>query len=189
MSNILKVENLQALNFEGSPISIPVSFELRQGEVLFLKGENGAGKSTLIKTLLGLHKSYVGQFQFMIGQDKIQYLPQLGNLNFHLPLTLSDMIPREAKDSLLIKGIDLAKKWNTASGGERQKNSLAALLAQKPEILFLDEPFNHVDKTSSSILEQALGLFLKVQPKSSLVIVSHRAFVQDWPTVRFLEIR
>ncbi len=189
MKTILKVEKLQALNLEGSSISLPVSFDLQQGEVLFLQGENGAGKSTLIKTLIGLHKPHVGQFKFTLSKDKIQYLPQLGNLNFHLPLTLKDMLPLAATSSLLIKDIDLSKKWNTASGGERQKISLAALLAEEPELLFLDEPFNHVDKASSILLEEALDLFLKTHPQSSLIIVSHRAFVQSWPSVRFLEIR
>lgn len=189
MNTILEVKNLQALNLEGEFISRPISFELQQGEVLFLRGENGAGKSTLIKTLIGLHKFYSGHFRLMISEEKTQYLPQLGNLNFHLPLTLKDMLPPFAGVSPLLKDLDLTKKWNTASGGERQKISLAALLAQEPELLFLDEPFNHVDKASSAILEEALSLFLQTHPRSSLVIVSHRAFVQDWPGVRFLEIR
>ncbi|MEK2646787.1 ATP-binding cassette domain-containing protein [Bdellovibrio sp. BCCA] len=190
MSQILEVQNLRAKSREGKYLSPAVSFELLAGEVLFLRGENGAGKSTLLKTLLGLHKYYEGQFHFLIPDSDIQYLPQLGNLHFHLPLTLKDMLSSsEDIPASLIKGIDLDKKWNTASGGERQKILLAATLGKKPRLLVLDEPFNHVDKESIQVLEEALAQFLKEHPESSLVLVSHRAFIQDWAKVRFLEIR
>lgn len=189
MTTLLQVQNLQARSREGKNLSPAVNFELQEGEVLFLRGENGAGKSTLLKTLLGLHKYFTGNFRFGVDKKRVQYLPQLGNLHFHLPLSLRDMLPAEAVDSPLLKGLDLQKKWNTASGGERQKILLAAVLASKPSVLVLDEPFNHVDKESAQTIEQALGRFLKENPRSSLMIVSHRAFIQEWPHVRFLEIR
>lgn len=190
MSQILEVQNLRAKSREGHFLSPTVNFELQAGEVLFLRGENGAGKSTLLKTLLGLHKHYEGKFHFLIPDKDIQYLPQLGNLHFHLPLTLQDMLDSTDHAPLsLLNGLDLKKKWNTASGGERQKILLAAVLGKKPRLLVLDEPFNHVDKESIQILEDALGQFLKDHPESSLIIVSHRAFIQDWAKVRFLEVR
>lgn len=189
MTTLLEVQNLQALSGEGHRLSPVINFELQEGEVLFLRGENGAGKSTLLKTLLGLHKHYEGQFHFSIPPSQIEYLPQLGNLHFHLPLTLKDMLPATQSDSPLLKDLDLNKKWNTASGGERQKILLASVLAKAPRLLVLDEPFNHVDKESGQILEDALGRFLKDHPQSSLMLVSHRALIQSWPKVRFLEIR
>ena len=189
MSQLLRVQNLRAKNPAGEWISPQVSFDLQAGEVLFFSGENGAGKSTLLKTILGLHKKFSGEFHFSVRPEEIQYLPQLGNLHFHLPLTLQDMLSHADAGSPLLKGLDLQKKWNTASGGERQKILLAAVLEKKPRLLILDEPFNHVDKESIAVIEEALGLFLKSYPQSSLIIVSHRAFVQDWAHVRFLEIR
>ena len=188
MSILLEVKNLQAFSREGHALSPQISFNLEQGEVLFLRGENGAGKSTLLKTLLGLHPHYSGVFQFQTRPEKIQYLPQLGNLNFHLPMTLQDMLNGPG-DSTLLKGLDLSKKWNTASGGERQKILFTSVLQKSPQILFLDEPFNHVDKDACKLLEDSLGVYLKENPQSALVLISHRAIVQDWPRVRFVEIR
>lgn len=189
MSYLLNVTNLKCKNSSGEWISPLVSFELQAGEVLFLRGENGAGKSTLLKTILGLHKKFVGTIQFNLHPDEIQYLPQLGNLHFHLPLTLQDMLKDASSESPLLRGLDLKKKWNTASGGERQKILLASVLEKNPRLLILDEPFNHVDQESVLLIEEALGSFLKSHPESSLILVSHRAFVQEWARVRFLEIR
>lgn len=189
MSYLLQVHNLRAKNTAGEWLSPEVSFDLQAGEVLFFRGENGAGKSTLLKTILGLHRKFSGDFKFSVRPEEIQYLPQLGNLHFHLPLTLQDMLSDAQIESPLLKGLDLQKKWNTASGGERQKILLASVLEKNPRLLILDEPFNHVDKESIVVIEEALGLFLKYHPQSSLILVSHRAFVQDWAHVRFLEIR
>jgi len=188
MAKLLEVQNLQAFSREGTPLSPTVHFELQEGEVLFLRGENGAGKSTILKTILGLHKYYRGNFQFTPNPSEIQYLPQLGNLNFHLPLTLADMLDGKV-ESPLLAGLDLSKKWNTASGGERQKILFTSALMKNPRVLLLDEPFNHVDKEASHLLEESLSSYLKEHPQSAMILISHRALIHDWPKVRFVEIR
>ncbi|MNT78967.1 putative ABC transporter ATP-binding protein [compost metagenome] len=99
------------------------------------------------------------------------------------------MLPETAPDLALLKNLDLSKKWNTASGGERQKVLLAAALLKNPILLVLDEPFNHVDKESSLELESSLQEYLISHPQSSLMIVSHRAFIKNWAQVRFVEIK
>lgn len=188
MKKLLSVSDLQALSKSGAKLSPAVNFELHSGDVLFLRGENGAGKSTILKTLLRLHPYFSGNFKFHVGVDEMEYLPQLGNLNFHLPLTLADMLG-EAVSSPLLVGLDLNKKWNTASGGERQKVLFSAALAKKPKVLILDEPFNHVDKDAGLLLEQGLMQFLKENPESALVLVSHRSLSQSHSQVRYLEIQ
>lgn len=189
MEKLLEVRNLQAFSKEGRALSPIVNFELQEGEVLFLRGENGAGKSTIMKTLLGLHKNFSGTYEILPTFNDIAYLPQLGNLNFHLPLTLSDMLMGDNVSSPLLKGLDLNKKWNTASGGERQKVLFTSALLRKPRILFLDEPFNHVDKDAGKLLEHSLSGYLRDNPKSAMILISHRALIQDWPKIRYVEIR
>ncbi|MFS4459460.1 ATP-binding cassette domain-containing protein [Bdellovibrio sp. HCB2-146] len=189
MKTLIDALNLQAFSREGTPLSPAISFELYPGQVLYFTGENGAGKSTLLKTILGLHRFYQGHLRVHTPQSKIQYLPQLGNLNFHIPCTLQDMLDVEATHMPLLANLDLSKKWNTASGGERQKVLLASALLKEPELLVLDEPFNHVDKEASLLLENSLQDYLQAHPQSSLVIVSHRVFVRSWQQVRFLEIK
>ncbi|UYL08765.1 ATP-binding cassette domain-containing protein [Bdellovibrio sp. SKB1291214] len=188
MKKLLSVSNLQALSKSGTKLSPAVNFDLHSGEILFLRGENGAGKSTILKTLLKLHGYYSGKFEFAVKNQEIEYLPQLGNLNFHLPLTLGDMLGAQTHSPLLA-GLDLNKKWNTASGGERQKILFSAALAKKPKVLILDEPFNHVDKDAGHLLEQGLIQFLNQNPDSALILVSHRTLTNNDPRMRFLEIQ
>lgn len=189
MNSILEVVALQALNSGGKTLSPPVSFQLKESQVLFFRGENGAGKSTLLKTLLGLHPYFQGHYNFLIQMSEVQYLPQLGNLHFHLPLSLRDMVDAKTSESTLLAGLDLSKKWNTASGGERQKVLLASVLQKKPRLLVLDEPFNHVDHDSGFTLENSLQEFLRDHPKSSLLLVSHRPLQNSWLNVQTVEIR
>lgn len=188
MKTLLEVQNLRALSRDKIPLTPDVSFVLAEGEVLFLRGENGAGKSTLLKTILGLHKNYQGNFKVHIPSDQIQYLAQLGNLHFHIPLSLEDMCSGPL-DSPLLQGLDLKKPWNTASGGERQRVLLASVLAKRPQLIVLDEPFNHIDKEASELLEKRLSEYFNEHPHSSLIVVSHRPLVKVWSKVRFLEIK
>ncbi|MNS94970.1 Zinc import ATP-binding protein ZnuC [compost metagenome] len=185
---LLKASQLQAFTKEGKALSPQVNIKITPGEVLFLLGDNGAGKSTLLKSLLKLHTSIKGKIEFFVKIDEVQYLPQLGTLQFHIPLALQDLLPSDC-NSPLLKNLDLSKLWNTASGGERQKVLLAALLAKRPKILILDEPFNHVDKDSALQLEESLQDYIKNNPESAMIMVSHRALVSSWPRVRFMEIR
>ncbi|UXR64286.1 ATP-binding cassette domain-containing protein [Bdellovibrio bacteriovorus] len=189
MKSLLHVNKVRVLSPEGNFLSPEISFDLGEGEVLLLKGENGSGKSSFLKTLLGLHKPFTGNFNFEVPLQDVQYLPQLGNLHFHLPLTLRDVLNSEPASNGLLKNLDLNKKWNTASGGERQKVLLTSALAKKPRLLVLDEPFNHVDQESGHILEEALSFFLNEHPQSSLILVSHRPLLSVWKNLRSLEIR
>ncbi len=171
---LLETRKLQPCSSEGRFLSPELDLKMESGDVVFLNGDNGSGKSTLLKTLLGLHKTYAGHFSFSLPVSEIQYLPQLGNLSFHLPLTLLDVLDGASPASKLLAGLDLSKKWNTASGGERQKVLLASILAREPKFLILDEPFNHVDKDSILVLENALTEYFKTFPESALLIISHR---------------
>lgn len=186
---LLKAQGLRPLSAEGEFLSPALDLQIESGEVVFLSGDNGSGKSTLLKTLLGLHRRYQGTFSMSLAASQVQYLPQLGNLNFHLPLSLRDVLHAPTEDSILLQGLDLSKKWNTASGGERQKVMLASLLARQPRLLILDEPFNHVDQESVQTLEQALSDFFKTSPESALLIVSHRSVLAFMANARTVELQ
>ncbi len=186
-SVFLKVQNLQGLSSQGSSLTPKVSFELSAGDVLLLTGENGSGKSTLLKALLKRHSPVSGNLEWKFGFDQIEYLPQLGNLAFHIPFNLRDLLENDVSSPLL-QGLDLNKQWNTASGGERQRVLLAAALAKNPLVLILDEPFNHVDQATAVLLEKTLKEFIQSHPDRAMILVSHRPLDLSWNGIRTLEL-
>src|SRR5688500_16729411 len=61
-------------------------------EALVVQGPNGVGKSTLLRVLLGRAPLLSGNITFSVAPHRVAYLPQLANGEFHLPMTLEDVI-------------------------------------------------------------------------------------------------
>jgi ATP-binding cassette subfamily F protein 3 len=75
------------------------------------------------------------------------------------------------------------RKVSLLSGGERTRLALAALLLQKPGLLFLDEPTNHLDIGTIGWLEQYLKNY-----GGTVVVVSHDRYFLDRIVNRIFEI-
>jgi iron complex transport system ATP-binding protein len=142
------------------------------GEFVALVGLNGAGKSTLLETLSGILRGYSGSCIFEGSEISalkprdlarhISFLPQ--GLPASLPFTVEQVVAmgrhphldrwfespediRITEDAMRRTGcIEFRRRsLQTLSGGERQRALLAAVLAQQPQALLLDEPGTFVD--------------------------------------------
>jgi ABC-2 type transport system ATP-binding protein len=158
-----------------------------------LVGPNGAGKSTLIGLVTGSLRPTLGHVR-VFGVDPARdpsVLQRIGlcpasDLLVHgvtarqwleLQLALSGWTSQKAKsradDVLDIVGIDDARNRpiNTYSLGMRQRCKLAQAIANDPDLLILDEPFNGLDP----IGRHDMGLLLKEWANSgrSLLLASH----------------
>jgi len=160
-----------------------LSFKLMPGHILLITGENGSGKTTLLRLILGQQSPTHGQLFCRVNPSQIAYLPQLQNIQFHLPATLGDIlnISRPSNASLqetlslkLLTEHHLKMPWNTASGGERQRLLMTRALLAAPKLLILDEPLNHLDLKSKKQLAQAFKDFLETpNQERGIVLVSH----------------
>ncbi|MFO7742480.1 MAG: ABC transporter ATP-binding protein [Anaerolineae bacterium] len=179
-----------------------VSFELKQGELLLVAGTSGCGKTTLIRCINGLiPRSYKGELSGQVlvhGQDT-SHMP-LSRLSQHVGTVLQDperqilgahvftevafglenlALPEEEIRERVEETLDRLRISHLRdretfylSGGEKQKVSLAGVLAMRPDILLLDEPLASLDPASA---QEALALFRRLADEGiSILLVEHR---------------
>jgi ABC-2 type transport system ATP-binding protein len=152
---------------------------VRRGEFFGFLGPNGAGKSTTIKMMVGLLRPSAGA-AFIGGVDVwreplrakalMGVLPE--QLNLYDRLTGRELIefagrlydlPRDEvrrRTASLLHVLDLEgdadKLVVDYSVGMRKKVSLASALIHRPQVLFLDEPFEGIDPISSRVIRNIL---------------------------------
>ncbi len=189
---MLKVENV-SYSYSKAPVLEKISFNLDKGENLAIIGESGSGKSTLLKAVYGAFDLPAGSiswneepilgpaFNLVIGYDFMKYVAQEFDLMPFITVEenigkfLSNFYPDEKKERTMeileiIELKDFAKtKVKNLSGGQKQHVALGRAIANKPELLLLDEPFSHIDNFKKRTLRRNLFNFLKKENISCLV--------------------
>jgi ATPase subunit of ABC transporter with duplicated ATPase domains len=135
-------------------------------------GANGAGKSTLIKLATGVLEPGSGRID--APQRKVYCAqrtddPPQGFEEFNSDFSKSANILR---DRLAIQ-LDWLYRWSTLSHGERKRAQTAVALWWEPELLAIDEPFNHLDHEARHMIADALNLFQGI----GLLIAHDRAIL------------
>lgn len=168
-----------------------VSFQLESGKIHGLVGDNGSGKSVLLKCLCGILPWERGMIRI---QGKEMHpgkgTPPLLGLVIEHPGFIGSMSGwRNLKYLAGIRGIagdaqikasleqvgllhEAKKPVKKYSLGMRQKLAIAQALMEAPDIYFMDEPFNGLDKTSTAAI-QKLFLELRAQGKTFLLVSHH----------------
>ncbi len=178
MSYTLRLNEISTYTPSGQPLCSEVTFDLSPGELVVIDGDNGSGKTTLAKAILGFYPHFKGRIERFY--TKASYLPQLGNVQFFLPLTILDVIhltvPQADPATIFNIGLlqnqeSLSRSWNTASGGEKQKALLTRIFLQESEMLLLDEPFNHLDhRARKRVIDLINQTFLA---KGAVILITH----------------
>lgn len=200
MAKVLEARDLSFQTPDGRPLIQGLGFSLEKGATLAITGPNGCGKSTLLTILLGESRALTrGSVAWHLPRKQVAYLPQLHSREFHIGLTLADVLSFVARYDAekiaelsfgLLQPAQLGIAWNTASGGERQKALLTSLFLRSPELLILDEPMNHLDVQSREQLLHALADFTRVR-QSSLIIVAHESSldIKDRRAMQLLDMK
>jgi ABC-2 type transport system ATP-binding protein len=157
-----------------------LNLTIRRGSFFGFLGPNGAGKSTTIKMLTGLLAPTSGRIRVLnrdLAHEPLEVKRRIGvvpeDLNLFERLTGAEMlaftgrmyglqkaeIAERAPELLdLMELCDEPRKLIVEySHGMKKKLSLACALIHRPEILFLDEPFEGVDAIASRTLKDLLS--------------------------------
>lgn len=158
------------------PLFKGISFQVREGEVVEVRGRNGAGKTTMIKTLLAtVHsqpfsakvfdghidvdkKIRVGVYEQETRSDMLNktLAEAIEHIFLSRGLKVGDTKVRQLMADYLFTAGDANIPVEQLSGGQKARLQLIDMLADSPSLLVLDEPTNHLDLPSIEELEQAL---------------------------------
>ncbi len=169
---MLNVNNL-FIGYDGKDVVKNFTYEFEKGKIITIIGPNGSGKSTVIKALSRLINYSKGNISISgkcISKYKTKSLSQmmatLSQVNSSPgDFTVKDLVNfgrapykkwyqvnSKDDDEIVNWAIEMTKlddlqdkKVSKLSGGERQRAWIAMALAQKPQILLLDEPTTYLD--------------------------------------------
>ncbi len=177
-----------------------VSFEIKQGEFVFITGRSGAGKTTVIKLILAEFQPTEGEVwvgDYCLNRVKkkevLALRRQIGVVfqDFRLLTnrTLKENIllalrvagyrqpdwPEKLAQVLKLVGLEGREEFFPAqlSGGERQRACLARALIVEPKILLADEPTGNLDPETSW---QLMDLLTKINKKGTTVVMATHNF-------------
>lgn len=186
-SRLLVEATAVRLGYDG-PLFAPVTFQLREGERLELRGRNGAGKTTLIRAMLDAAHGDLPGVPYREGRIAVAPGTSIGVYEQEAPagyheltlqaaiertyidrgLSISDQKIRQLLSSYLFEQSDAEVVVGRLSGGQKARLQLIAMLANEPQLLVLDEPTNHLDLPSIEELETALSRY-----RGAVIYVSH----------------
>jgi len=192
-----------------------VSFEIEDGEFVFVTGHSGCGKTTLLRLLLREFQPTDGAVYFddrnlrRLSRGKVaKHRRKVGVMfqdyklidelnveeNIALPLLIAHEKKREIKRRigellalLNLEGYDKVFP-SQLSGGEAQRVGLARALVTAPEVIFADEPTGNLDAENA---EQLLRLLESVNKCGTTIIMTTHdlSLIDKIPGARHLEFR
>ncbi|MFQ5448849.1 MAG: ABC transporter ATP-binding protein [Saprospiraceae bacterium] len=198
---MLTVQNLTKTYASGNKsltVLDDVSFRIEEGDSFAIVGPSGSGKTTLLGLCAGLDRATAGSVTLNgirldeLSEDEraairnqhvgfvfqnFQLLPTLTALeNVMVPMELRGGKGAARQAMELLGRVGLADRHDhypaQLSGGEQQRVSLARAFANRPKILFADEPTGNLDAETHDVVETLL-FDLNREAGTTLVLVTH----------------
>ncbi len=173
---------------DGKPLPVITDFtaSCNRGDKIVLMGRNGQGKTTMLKALLanapGVTETDVSIDSGTVkwGHEvQVGYFAQDFRQSIENGLTVNDWLHQFDEDAtkedirgilgqMLFRGEEGLKMTDALSGGEAARLLFCKLMLQKPNVLVLDEPSNHLDLEAINALNLALQKY-----EGTVLLVTH----------------
>lgn len=170
--NAVELMNTDTMQTQLYPLQFPL--EAKKGDRYILVGPNGIGKSTLLKRLINAHDENA-----MIHDNvKVGYYSQdFAALDMNMTPwdalhemsnAVTDQEVYKVASALLLTGEVLKNPIYMMSEGQKGLLCYARFVIQRPDLLILDEPSNHINFRHLPVIAQAINNY-----KGAIVMVSH----------------
>lgn len=192
---LLSFESVRAWYGTAPPVLESGGMSIPSNAVVGLVGKNGVGKTTLINSLCGIHptaefktlmfgRSPCAPHDMRFKHDRYVCFAQDGSFRFWSLCKLIAFVeqsfstpPDEAYREWLLEGFGLTEiidvRLGTLSDGQRKKAALCSALCARRSLLFLDEPVDFLDFSSTEFLYEAVRSYAATY--GSILLCSHVA--------------
>ncbi len=181
------------VSFGSKQVLKGLDLDIAAGEFVCVVGASGCGKTTMLRLIAGLQRPSAGAVSYA-GEPIVKPRPEIAVVfqdygkallpwrtvsgNIELALEAAGM-PRQERASVIAELLALmglegdgGKFPSELSGGMQQRVQIARSLAQKPEVLLMDEPFGALDAMTRQGLQDELQR-LMMQHRMTVFFVTH----------------
>jgi len=170
-AQVVRVKAL-SLGYGGENVLENIDLEVKAGQFASLIGPSGSGKTSILRAITRLLPPQAGSIELDVALNEIGFLFQDDALlpwrtarqNASLGLRIRGTPLKEAEDQaenwLSLLGLEgLGERYpRQLSGGQRKRVAIAQVLALKPRLLLMDEPFASLDAiVRTRITQELLG--------------------------------
>ena len=208
---MLEIINL-SVSVENKEILRNISLRINTGETHILFGPNGAGKSTLLSAIMGFPKYRITSGKIIFNGQDITRVPMDERARLGIGISIQrPPVIRGVKTHDMVEAClrgrgseeniqELARKTNLSdflerdinygfSGGEIKRSELMQLMAQRPQLVLLDEPESGVDLVNISLIGQLINELLEKDStirdrKCMGLIITHTGYILDYVNAR-----
>lgn len=182
-TQILEVQNLKAVDTDGTVLFDHINFTIEKGQKTVFLSHNPKAMTALFEIINGNRQADAGEYKWGV-TITTAYLPLDNTEFFDSELNLVDWLSQFGKGNevqmksflgrMLFKDEDVQKKVNVLSGGEKMRCMIARMQMKNANCLILDTPTNHLDLESIQAFNNNLVGF-----KGNILFASHdHEFIQ-----------